>query len=83
MSASHEWTDWHLTPNGWVAGTVKRDNGEIEIEVPNSRVLTFRYSEVHNGYGPLYELSQEMWRGSEGDAVDALLARFGQAPQHL
>ncbi|NYI02889.1 translation initiation factor 1 [Cupriavidus plantarum] len=41
MSASNEWEDVHLTPAGWVDGSIKRDfAGVTKRPVPADAVLT-------------------------------------------
>lgn len=43
MSASREWTEWHLTPSGWKSGTNKSDGvGITNSSPPNDRILTIR-----------------------------------------
>ena len=46
MSASHEWSLWHLTPRGWEQGSWKIDFGDVhKKETPPDRVLTCGYHE--------------------------------------
>ena len=46
MAESNEWTEWHLTKNGWEKGSNKTDfNKEIKV-TPESRFLTKRYTEI-------------------------------------
>src|SRR5260370_29798787 len=40
MSLSNEWTEWHLTPAGWVRGTEKEDFRTVDPEPPPDRVKT-------------------------------------------
>jgi hypothetical protein len=48
MTASLEYTDWHLTPTGWRRGTTKLDNGTIqEVPTPLDRIATYRYTEEY------------------------------------
>ena len=42
MSASNEWSEYHLTPNGWVEGSEKLDFSRTERPAPADRVLTVR-----------------------------------------
>jgi|APEBP8051073058_1049385.scaffolds.fasta_scaffold30026_1 hypothetical protein len=85
MSASYEWTDWHLTPNGWVRGTMKTDAGvQSSSAPPSSVVATFRYSEDHPGYGTADE--RVVMRSPEGqapDEVQALMQVYGECPCSL
>lgn len=83
MSASLEWTDWHLCPRGWVAGDRKRDNGMMPASPPADRVLSTRYIEESNGYSPIHARHQELWRAERDDDVSALLKAHGPAPADL
>lgn len=83
MSASQEWTDWHLSPAGWAAGDKKRDNGTQPGSIPVDRALTIRYIEDCNGYGPVSGRRQEMWRNPDAELVVQLLEKFGAAPDEL
>jgi hypothetical protein len=44
--SSKEWREWHLTPNGWVAGTLQHDSGCNQISSPDNKVLTCIYKET-------------------------------------
>ena len=44
MTASYEWTEYHLTPLGWVRGTVKTDFDREDVEPPADRILSVRYA---------------------------------------
>lgn len=85
MSASHEWTDWHLTPTGWVEGTSKLDSGAThEKPVPADRVLTVRWDEFLGAVqGKMHRTHKEQWRSNDGALVAQLLAQFGPAPRSL
>ena len=48
MALSKEYTYWHLTPNGWVAGDTKTDFGSKSVNQPQDTVLTIRYDETVN-----------------------------------
>lgn len=39
MTASYEWTEYHLPPAGWVRGSEKTDFGREEVEPPVDRLL--------------------------------------------
>jgi hypothetical protein len=49
MTASREWTEYHLTPAGWMRGSEKTDFDQNEVTPPADRVLTMRYVEEHAG----------------------------------
>lgn len=79
MSASYEWTEWHLTPIWWVRGSERTDFGREVVEPPADRVLTVRYIDEHNGYCARQSNSDE-WRSQDEGAVQSLLDQHGHAP---
>jgi hypothetical protein len=82
MSLSNEWTDWHLTPRGWEAGTCKFDFGRTKKETPKDRVLTSRYSEqMSSAFSPIVSSVDEVWRDNDTKRVEQLLKKFGPCPQ--
>jgi len=84
MAASNEWTEYHLTEDGWVEGDQKRDFGKpLSRPTPPGRVLSFVYKETGNGYGPLQGSNNEIWRGSDEALIAVLLEKFGPAPQEI
>ena len=85
MSASNEWTEWHLTPRGWEEGTGKRDFGHhTEGMTPPDRILTCRYTEYLGSMGAEWERSTtEMWRSSDSAAVAELLKKYGPCPERV
>lgn len=85
MSASHEWTDWHLTANGWVEGSSQLDfAGVQEKPIPQDRVLTIRWDEFLGAIqGKMHRTHQEQWRSEDAPLVEELLQKFGPPPHHL
>ena len=84
MAASNEWTDYHLTPQGWVRGSERRDTGQpVTRAPPQDRVLTARYKETCNGYGPVHESQDTQWESDDTKRVEELLAEFGPPPKLL
>lgn len=84
MSASNEWTDWHLTPRGWERGTESIDGNQTPRERPADAALTRRYRETVSGmYSPMEKYSQDMWRGPDQARIDELLKKFGPRPTSL
>ncbi|WP_281980731.1 hypothetical protein [Tenacibaculum mesophilum] len=60
MSATNEYTYWHLTPNGWVSGDSKTDFGKrIQKKEPNDTVLTILYKEYQASHFSKMEITQE------------------------
>jgi hypothetical protein len=85
MSASHEWTDWHLTPNGWIEGSYQVDfAGVTERPIPPDRVMTVRWDEFLGALqGKMHRTHREQWRSDDAAIVEQLLQKFGEAPAHL
>jgi hypothetical protein len=53
MSASREWTEWHLTPSGWESRTNKCDGvGVTDTSPPDDRTLTIRVTMSIGFSGP-------------------------------
>jgi hypothetical protein len=74
MSASREWTEWHLTPSGWQRGSKETDFAPAtKVEPPEDRVLSCVYKEtVASSYG-----------GFGIDSVIAGVDSGGSSTQHL
>lgn len=85
MSLSKEWTEWHLTPEGWKRGTEKIDFRQAEIlEHPINRVLTCIYKEhLSSAFSSLDKSVEEKWRSGQQEEVDILLKKFGSCPESL
>ncbi len=80
MPVSRQWTEWHLTPGGWVSGSSRRDGeGNVWRDEPEDRVITFVYQERTASV-------QESWRSKHAGAaadIERLLAQHGACPQKL
>ncbi len=85
MAVDHLWTEWHLTPCGWVSGSVKTELGStMEVEPPLERVLTCRYDYCENkAHSRPFGRVTELWRSADADRVEMLLALFGNCPENL
>lgn len=85
MSASNEWTDWHLTPRGWERGSQKCDNQpEVTKPVPVDRVLTSRFTEEVSGLGGRADrYGETTWRHEQETKIIELLAKYGECPEKL
>jgi hypothetical protein len=83
MSLSREWTDWHLTPRGWEAGSQHTDFGkETNIDPPQDRVLTSRFhEEISSRFSKPDRSHEETWRSTDEESVDKLLKQFGSPPK--
>lgn len=84
MSASLEWTEWHLTASGWVRGTMKTDSNISVIARPTGAVATFMYSEEHSGYGRSDgKVTQIEPKGPISKDLQNLLRLHGDCPRQL
>ncbi|HNP63706.1 MAG TPA: hypothetical protein PKH39_07180 [Woeseiaceae bacterium] len=84
MSASNEWTEWHLTPQGWARGTEKEDFRRIDREPPEDRVLTVRYRQfIGSVYSGMKESTETIWESEDKKTIVQLKKQFGEAPQTL
>lgn len=85
MAIRNEWTEWHLTPDGWQKGSTRvQGSGNNWTDEPADRVLSFMYKEVATDSTPEPKVSyEETWRSKTATDVDALLRQHGPAPQNL
>ncbi len=85
MAISKQWTEWHLTPAGWVSGSTRRDGeGNVWRDEPEDRVLSFVYQEIIDKNHPEpHPTVQESWRSKIATNVDGLLAQHGPCPSKL
>lgn len=85
MDLSYEWTDWHLTPEGWVKGDYKTDfNREVvKVKPPANRVLTRRYIEsISTVYAPLKITRKNIWSIRNVSEIKRLFRKY-QYPNSL
>lgn len=85
MVASKEWTEWHLTPQGWQRGSEREDfTGTQQKSPPNNRVLSVLYKEVlPSAFSVLKKSCEEVWSTDDIDLIKQLKAQFGECPDHL
>ena len=85
MSLSNEWTEWHLTPDGWVEGSTRVDFGRTAtVPKPGNSVLTIRWREYQScSFAKMECYHQEVWQSDDEELVAQLLAKHGEAPKHL
>lgn len=85
MSASNEWTEWHLTPRGWERGREQVDfAGITERDRPSDAGQTVQNSEYMGSIYSASEKTQEVtWECGDRAATERLLAQFGPAPKTL
>jgi len=83
MAASREWTEWHLTPSGWVAGNTKLDGPYRERPTPADRVKTCEYrEELSSIYSTNERTVRLLWEGDSEQAA-ALEAMYGPCPEEI
>jgi hypothetical protein len=88
MPARREWTEWHLTPNGWVSGSTRHgESGNQWRDEPEDRVLSAVYKEqqTSNQPEPLCG-TEESWRTkdpAQAETIAGLLAKYGPCPPRL
>jgi hypothetical protein len=84
MSASNEWTEWHLTPNGWVAGSVKTDFAEADFPTPKDTVMSCTYSEyMASAFSRLEKNVTVGLKSKDTALIQSLLKKFGECPQRI
>ncbi|QHG70168.1 hypothetical protein [Ensifer adhaerens] len=84
MSASNEWTEWHLTPRGWEEGDSKTDFAFNSKAAPADAVQTVKNREyLSSSFSKLEKTSEIQWSSDDKALIAELLAKFGEAPHHL
>jgi hypothetical protein len=85
MSASYEWTEWHLSPRGWEQGSCKIDFGDVhKKEPPHDRVRSCVYHETLSSvFSQMSRYVDETWRSNDEAKVNELLEEFGECPNSL
>jgi hypothetical protein len=75
MSASNEWSEYHLTPGGWVEGSEKLDFNRSERPAPVDRVLTVRQHDyLSSSFSKLDQWSSIEWHHQDHTLVASLTA---------
>jgi hypothetical protein len=88
MAISRQWTEWHLTPGGWISGSSRRDGeGNVGRDEPGDRVVTFVYQEqIDKAHPEPHATVQESWRSKDATAasrIEQLLTQHGSCPRSL
>lgn len=85
MSTSHESTEWHLTPNGWIPGHVELDchrTTRDKPSTPQDSLLIVRYVErVDTFLSGIEQYHIELYKDPDSQAVDFLLNKYGDCPK--
>ena len=79
MSASNEWWMWHLTPNGWVAGSEKLDHHREpqHVDPPDDRVLSVAVHDLWPSTFRRLHWEDELFRVDDDRVVAELLEKYG------
>lgn len=84
MAASNEFTEWHLTPDGWVRGSYQTDfSSTHEVEPPANRLLSVRVEEEIPEIvpGEPVQIDKDIrviYRSDDEDEeIQALIAKYG------
>ncbi len=84
MAIRQEWTEWHLTPEGWRRGSTRvQGKGNTWADEPEDRVLSYVYKEVESAGSKPRVSVEESWRSKTAADVDALLRHHGPSPREL
>ncbi|MCT7577160.1 hypothetical protein [Aliarcobacter butzleri] len=85
MSASNEWTEWHLTKKGWEKGSSVIDfNQLITIEAPKDRLISYKYSEYQSyGFSSVEKSTELIWSSNKNEQIEKYFLKFGVCPQKI
>jgi len=72
-----EWTEWHLTPHGWEAGSYLSNGSVLEREIPPDRVQTCRSIERKIGQRYSTEWAVQ-WEIADKQKIAELHGKFGR-----
>lgn len=78
MALSKEYTHWHLTPNGWIAGEARTDFANFfDVPIPKDRVLTIKYQEeMSSAFSPLVKSEEIVFEIEDKEFVKELQNKF-------
>ena len=86
MSATNEWTEWHLTPRGWERGSERQDfGGKKTVTPPEDRVLTVRWVEYQSEARAKAQLCHEnVWKSEDKELlIEKYKKIHGDSPANL
>jgi len=85
MSFSKEYTEYHLTPNGWETGSECVDfQGTTFKDPPADRVQTYRWLEEQTSpYAKMSHSLELLWESDDKEAIQKLRDQFGEPPHSL
>lgn len=73
MSPSNRWTEYHLTPRGWVQGRTRNDDEITQDTPPSDRVLTV----CVGSYVGSVERTTVLWQSDDTGQIQTLLTKYG------
>lgn len=78
-----EWTEWHLTPRGWLRGTSQTVDGRQSLPLPADRVKTSVFHVRSDEAGVV--LATRLYEKVifNADAARAYEREFGPCPREL
>lgn len=83
MAATNEWEEWHLTPKGWIRGTVKTDFATDVVDAPTDRVATYKFREYAGSIYSTGSISWDaIWQRKDSDPKE-LIQKYGEYPTGL
>ena len=85
MSASNEWFEYHLTPDGWVKGSEEVDIGGVtEREVPPNVIISLTF---HERMSSIYSTPERWYDTEKGNCeipeekLHELYKKYGRVPK--
>lgn len=85
MAISNEWSEWYLTPTGWIVGSSRLDcQKPTGRGRPNDAVLGLEYRETIQGpFSSLQKSTSEIFRISDDEKINNLLMKYGPCPEGI
>jgi len=85
MSTSNEWTEWHLTSEGWLRGSKRMDFQPVKnVETPENRVKTCKYCEYQSSaFSSVNKSVSVEWVSDKEELIAELEAQYGFCPNRL
>ncbi len=82
MALSNEYYEYHLTPKGWIIGSVKYDHKFEAVKIPADRVLTCRYCDKIPCMGAKgYKYKSIVFEEKVSKRVRDLIRLYGKDPE--
>jgi hypothetical protein len=85
MSLGREHQEYHLTTQGWIEGTFKKDCGTYDfVETPNNRVLTLHCCDecvFEHGVVKTHFYDEIIWKTNDEEILKQLQEKYGEKPK--